>query len=759
MPADLPPETAYTYAAEYAVDQAEIAGAKSVRFSTPVYEVVDNFIHLPVGETVPQGLYVSNDHRWIAAPDGKVMRVLTETDGVAVLDDGTGGPMGPPPASDPLSTTWELMMRYLADRFDPGDTFWLVPKEHFSRGDNNMPPGRKGRYPPDQDGGRPDEPDPCAELASIIECENRTLGETIPITGTPYSLNYRSDRAPGRKSNSTLVIQVTDDDVPSDLIAVELFIDIAGVRHYERLFPTGPDETYTFQWDGKDWAGRHLVGSHRVRYALQYVYPGEYARASVDELRAWAHVGSDQNVGWHGRITGHTNATFETELTAPSESPGEWKTESVAGWNLSPHHRFDPRAQSVMRGDGTVSHPDELSQVLSRYAGNVSNDNGGGGDDDNAISSFRTEDESGIFAVIGVAGLVKHLVTRPPLAIAGSPDQDDPYGIGDGDAGLQAEVSADEIAVGDDGSVYVAGRYAGPSRTLLRKVNPNGTVSTVAGAGDTPGAGDNGPAATAGLGDVNGLAFGRFGELYIADDHRIRVISPDGAIRAFAGQDTAGFNQGERVPALQARFNHPGAMAIAPDGSLYVIDTDDPEPFSTLAPAVIRRIDRDGIVETVMDGELAALYNWEPTAITIDKEGNIFLGVIDQYNMRIIRVDAATHQVAVLNQRQYDAVDDLEIAPDGRLYASIVTRTTWVSESHGWVYVLYPSGELKYLIDHNEEDVNSATASQLGHARAIASAPNGDLYTAEASSIWGAPHVRVGHARPGSPTSTPPQHR
>lgn len=57
MPGELPPTSAYTYAAEFSVDQALTAGAKTVKFNQTVYAYVDNFLNVPVGHSVPVGYY------------------------------------------------------------------------------------------------------------------------------------------------------------------------------------------------------------------------------------------------------------------------------------------------------------------------------------------------------------------------------------------------------------------------------------------------------------------------------------------------------------------------------------------------------------------------------------------------------------------------------------------------------------------------------------------------------------------------------
>ena len=57
MPAALPASVGYTWAADFAVDEARALGARHVRFNRPIYTYVSNFIGAPIGTAVPAGWY------------------------------------------------------------------------------------------------------------------------------------------------------------------------------------------------------------------------------------------------------------------------------------------------------------------------------------------------------------------------------------------------------------------------------------------------------------------------------------------------------------------------------------------------------------------------------------------------------------------------------------------------------------------------------------------------------------------------------
>src|SRR5262249_47522747 len=145
---------------------------------------------------------------------------------------------------------------------------------------------------------------------------------------------------------------------------------------------------------------------------------------------------------------------------------------------------------------------------------------------------------------------------------------------GDGGPATQARVGhISSLAVGPDGSVYLA-EY--PSRGRVRKVGPDGVITTVAGTGGpcnppTAPRGDGGPATLAQLYEPVGIAVGRDGSRYIADGAggRVRRVGTDGTITTIAGTGVDG-SDGDGGPATQATFRRPSAVAVGPDDAVYV---------------------------------------------------------------------------------------------------------------------------------------------------------------------------------------------
>ena len=209
---------------------------------------------------------------------------------------------------------------------------------------------------------------------------------------------------------------------------------------------------------------------------------------------------------------------------------------------------------------------------------------------------------------------------------------------GDNEAATNASLNwPSGVAVDASGNLFIADT----SNNRIRKVDPNGFVTTVAGNGTYGYAGDGGAATNASLDYPQGVAVDTSGDLFIADtdNHRIRKVDPNGLITTVAGNGTYG-NSGDGGAATDASLNFPSAVAVDNSGNLFIADTGN---------SVIRKVDKNGIITTVAgngrlaysgDGgpaTLASLYY--PYGLTVDDSGNLL--IVDTGNNRIRKVDAS----------------------------------------------------------------------------------------------------------------------
>src|SRR3954452_7238264 len=176
--------------------------------------------------------------------------------------------------------------------------------------------------------------------------------------------------------------------------------------------------------------------------------------------------------------------------------------------------------------------------------------------------------------------------------------------------------SPHDLAFAPDGSFYVADVAA----DQVKKGSSDGTTTVVAGRGpcfvtDCP-LGDGGPATEAQLHFPYAVAVAPDGSVYIADtnNNRIRVVTPDGKIKTVAG---GGNSYAESVPADQARLTQPASLALAPDGSVYFVEQGQGK---------VRRLGPDGLVTTVAGGGFRTTEDVPATEARLDNPTDVALG-------------------------------------------------------------------------------------------------------------------------------------
>lgn len=172
---------------------------------------------------------------------------------------------------------------------------------------------------------------------------------------------------------------------------------------------------------------------------------------------------------------------------------------------------------------------------------------------------------------------------------------------GDGGPATQAGLSFPEgISVDSHGNTYVADW----GDNEVRRIAPDGTISIVAGVGipcfSAPSCGDGSNATDAALSFPDGVAVGPDGSVYIADtgDNEIRRVSPTGKIARIAGTGSECSQPpacGDGGPATNAQLNAPAAVAVGPSGSVYIVDGGDSEVRKVSASGTITRVAGTGV--------------------------------------------------------------------------------------------------------------------------------------------------------------------
>ncbi len=160
---------------------------------------------------------------------------------------------------------------------------------------------------------------------------------------------------------------------------------------------------------------------------------------------------------------------------------------------------------------------------------------------------------------------------------------------GDGGPATSANINSPMgIAVDKTGNIYFSDSY----NFCVRKISTTGTISTFAGIPGLVGfSGDGGPATSARIMFVWGIACDTSGNVYLCDgpNDRVRKVDAGGIITTFVGIGTTGYS-GDNGPATNARLNKPLGVSVAHDGSVYIADCNN---------NAIRRVVPAGTITTV----------------------------------------------------------------------------------------------------------------------------------------------------------------
>jgi len=177
----------------------------------------------------------------------------------------------------------------------------------------------------------------------------------------------------------------------------------------------------------------------------------------------------------------------------------------------------------------------------------------------------------------------------------------------------------------------------------VRKIDAKGTVTTVAGTGEKGAAGDGGPALKATFDGMHNLVVGPDGSIYVADtwNSRVRKIDPKGTVTTLAGTGAKGF-AGDGGPADKAVFNETFCVALDPAGkNLYVADLKNRRVRAIdLATNTVRTVAGNGEKGVPKDGSDATMSPLvDPRAVAVDGKGNVWILERGGHALRV--VDAA----------------------------------------------------------------------------------------------------------------------
>jgi RHS repeat-associated protein len=691
MPADLPPTSAYTYAVNLSIDEANGA---PLTFSQPVIFYLDNFVGFPVGDgtnptAVPAGYYDETRGIWVPSASGQVVRVLTNAGGTVTLDVAGSGQDAADSVFTPPLVAGERAQ--IASLYKAGATFWRVGTPHFSWWDDNWGDGPPAgavvpKNPPGNGGSAVDKP--CPGTGSIIECENQILAEQFPLVGTPYGLRYQSERTAGRQVSVQIPITGTT-ALPSVVTGIEILVATQGRQWSFHSTSLAPNQSITWTWDRTDAFGRTVSGHSDVQVQVGYDYQATSSYQATGQFGAFGNGIPITGNRALRQLTIWQYSTFPVDQIDARTSFG------LGGLSLTAQDLYDSFGRTFYGGDGSRRTVDgNHFTTITTYAGGASGSATGvpatsvglspthlaAGADGTLYIADNTyvrmvDPKTGVIQTIGGNGDNEALASGNP---------------GDGMPATSVAVSAYGVAVDGDGAVYVTTEYT----NRIRRIDPStGVIATIAGSGLSPEnctagtpCSDGQAATTVALGSLggvvvgpdgcvyfsegfvggiggrvrkveldgtlttlidnlaspDGVALGADGSVYVVDNTNDSVVRlwPTGQLATVAGGQRG--NSGDGGPATQAAMFRPTDVAVLSNGAFYITDTLN---------FTLRYVDPLGLMHTVTNPSAATLATeqvtddngpegaatlYEPLGVAIGPEGNVYVADSEHFRVRAI---------------------------------------------------------------------------------------------------------------------------
>ena len=350
------------------------------------------------------------------------------------------------------------------------------------------------------------------------------------------------------------------------------------------------------------------------------------------------------------------------------------------------------------------------------------------------VSSMQVDGAGNVYSAYYDAVLKVSPAGTPTVIAGGS------YGYGgDGLAATAAKLANPSgLALDGAGNIYIADT----SNCRVRQITTDGKINTFAGNGTCATTGDGGPASSAQLNYPSSVAVDGSGNIYVAEEYRIRKIAAGtGIITTFAGTGGSGSSTADGIQATTAYIPILTSLGVDRPGNLY---------FTDATSSRVRMISvSDGTVTTVAGkgtsgfggdgGPAVSASLYFPSGIAIDSSGNLYIS--DQDNCRIRMVDTsghittfagATHYAGDQGQATSALIHEPQHAikdPAGNLYISDTdNHAIRKVATNGIITTIAGNGTCGYAGDQGP-----AVSATLCYPLALALDSNGNLYVADSS--------------------------
>ncbi len=449
------------------------------------------------------------------------------------------------------------------------------------------------------------------------------------------------------------------------------------------LAPTDSPEAKNSQWAGSAFEVNFT--SYPVNYTLVYFYPwvayagsfsGTPANTSTVKYIIGPTLTTDE---WYTQPARDLNSDIENEFGLSSYTVTSVvfaDLEDTINSSESPYPNMDGywADLSLDEGGGTTSTPPG-SQLTTLTVTPPTTD-GALYDPEGVVAS-----NGAVYVSNTKDNVVLEVSGGNTTIVAGSYEH---YGeTGDGgpavDAtlyqpvGLAYDPTTGDLFIADSGD------------NVVREVNTStGVITLFAGDGAAGNAGNGGPATSAELDQPQGLAVDANGDVFIADadNNEVREVTPDGIIHDFAGDGTAGYT-GDGGAAASAELNQPSGVAVDTDGNVFIADSANNTIrrvdattgyITTVAGNTTAGYTGDGGPATSAELD-------DPQAIAVDPDGDVF--VADTFNNTVREITPGDQISTVVNSGLLNAPYALAVDDStGDVYITN-TADSYILESSG----------------------------------------------------------------------------
>ncbi|MBN1407519.1 MAG: hypothetical protein JW956_07015, partial [Calditrichaceae bacterium] len=421
---------------------------------------------------------------------------------------------------------------------------------------------------------------PCKGEGSIIGIQDQDLRQQIPVVGTEFSLNYSSKRMYGRIPY--LDIPLSGSSIPASLLRIDLYVKIAGktnkfsyppISNLTKRFIWDRKDVY-----GRIvWGSQKVKIS--IAYVYEAVYKtsseiskdfAQFGDAVTDvrtrqEIEVWQKYNTTLT-SWYnpnmelGGWSINVNHKYDPVNGVLAYGDGTFRNANFLGNSIT---TVAGNGEYGYDGDGGMANAASMGWVTDVAIG----PNGNIFICDPDYSVIRMIDSSGIISTVAGGGdggggtIIGAAATSLPTT--------NHVELGDGGPATEASLFyPSQIAVGGDGSLYIADTF----NNLIRIVDQNGIISTIAGNEDW-GYSENGTLAIESeLMFPMGIAIGPDGLIYFADESYVRRINADGTLTTIAGNDEPSGVPEDGLLATDIGLYYPNALNFDKDGNLYIAD-------------------------------------------------------------------------------------------------------------------------------------------------------------------------------------------